>query len=537
MFILENEKAQPDLITPPGRYFRRYKGSRTMLAKTKVHKAFQGSGLRFIQGVFAACLMSLAACHVAPPYVKPTVEVPATYKEIQPPGPKASPVWKGSDPRDNAARGKWWEAFGDTQLNALEEKVDISNQNIASAAASYLASKATVREARTHYYPTLATTPEVTNSRPSPGQFGGLQATGPTNAELTVTSYTNYSLPLEASWEPDLWGRVRLAVRRNYLGAQVSAADLENVRLAAHAELAAVYFELCGQDALKQLLDSTVANYREALELVQAQYRGGISSDEAVASAETQLRIAEAQDTNVGILRTQYEHAIALLIGQSASAFSLAPQPLKASPPRIPAGIPSDILERRPDVAAAERAVAQSNAQIGIARAALFPNVFLGALGGFGSTGISDLIAWPARFWSLGPVLTHRVFDAGSRRATIDQAQAIHDQTVANYRQIVLIAFQQVEDNLSSLRILSRTIEQQDAAVRSAERNLKEATARYKAGLDPYLNVINAQTLLLNSQQAAISFRVQQMVASVRLIEALGGGWDSSQILRKPLVP
>lgn len=486
--------------------------------------------VRFQMAIMAALLMSLAACHVAPPYVRPSVKVPVTYKELPSPGSQGSTLWKESNPKDDAVRGRWWEEFNDRQLNVLEEKVGISNQNIAAAAAGYSAAKATVREARAHYYPTVTGSPAIINSRPSVGQFGGLHATGTPSTGLTIASYTNYSLPAEATWEPDLWSRVGLAVRTNYLAAQVSAADLENVRLAAHAQLAAVYFELCGQDSLKQLLDSTVTNYRESLELVQAQYKAGIANDEAVASAETQLRIAEAQDTNLGILRAQYEHAIALLIGQSPSEFSLAPHPLNTHPPQVPVGIPSDLLERRPDVAAAERTVAQSNAQIGVARTAFFPNLLLGASGGFGTSSISNWFTWPAGFWAVGPALTHTLFDAGSRHATVEQAQAAHDQNVARYRQTVLTAFQQVEDDLASLRILSLNIQQQDAAVRSAERNLKEATARYKGGLDPYLNVINAQTLLLNAQQTAVVFHVQQMVASIRLIEALGGGWNASQI-------
>jgi NodT family efflux transporter outer membrane factor (OMF) lipoprotein len=439
-------------------------------------------------------------------------------------------VWKQSEPKDDTARSRWWEAFSEPQLNELEEKVNISNQDISAAGASYLAARAAIREAQSRYYPTATVNPSIVNSRPSPGQFGGLRATGLSNATLSVTSYTNYSLPAMASWEPDLWSRVRLSARESYLAAQASAADLQSVRLATHAELAITYYELCGQDTLKELFDSTVASYRETLDLVQAQYRAGISNEEAVASAETQLRAAEAQDTRIGILRAHYEHAIALLIGQSASDFSLAPQTLKANPPRTPVGVPSDLLERRPDVAAAERTVAQANAQIGLARTAFFPSLFLGASGGFGNPSISDWFTWPARFWSIGPALAHTLIDGGARRAIVEEAQATHDQTVANYRQTVLTAFRQVEDALASLRILSLVIEQQDAAIRSAERNLDAAMTRYKAGLDPYLNVINAQTLLLSIQQNAVTFRVQRMVASVQLIKALGGSWNSSGI-------
>lgn len=482
---------------------------------------------RSAAAVLAFLALPLAGCHMAPQYVRPKIEIPQSYKELRSQG---SPVWKQSEPKDGTARGRWWKAYNDGELNELQEKVNISNQNISAAAASYLAARASIREARSHYYPTATVDPSIINSRPSPGQFGGLRATGLSNATISVTSYTNYSLPAMASWEPDLWSRVRLSTRTNYLAAQASAADLENVRLATHAEVAVTYYELRGQDSLKELLDSTVASYREALDLVQAKYQAGISNEEAVASAETQLQAAEAQRTKIGVLRAQYEHAIALLVGKPASEFTLAPRPLKANPPQTPVGIPSDLLECRPDVAAAERAVAQANAQIGLAKTAFFPSLFLGATGGFGNPSVSDWFTWPARFWSIGPAMVQTLFDGGSRRAIVDQARAAHEQTVANYRQTVLTAFQQVEDGLAALRILSLAIKQQDSAVGAAERNLAAAMTRYKAGLDPYLNVIDAQTLLLSTRQNAVTFRVQQMVASVQLIKALGGSWNSSEI-------
>jgi NodT family efflux transporter outer membrane factor (OMF) lipoprotein len=470
----------------------------------------------------------LAACHIGPEYVRPPVGVPAAYKELNPQAPHD--VWKRADPKDDTIRGEWWEAFNDPELNALEEQVDVSNQNIASASAAFFAARAMIREARSQYFPTLGGSPSIVNARPSAGEFGGLQAVSSSSSGFTLGSFTDYSLPFDASWEPDLWSRVRLAVRTNYLAAQVSAADLENVRLTVHTELAVDYYQLRGQDTVKQVLDSTVAAYREALDLTRAQYKGGIGTDEAVSSAETQLEATQAQDTNLGVLRAQYEHAIALLVGQSPSTFSIPADTLKANPPGIPVGIPSDLLERRPDIAASERAVAQANAQIGEAKTAFFPNLLLTATGGLGNTAITDWLAWPARFWSLGPGLTETIFDAGLRRATVQQYQASRDQAAANYRQTVLTAFQQVEDNLASVRILSRDIQQQEAAVQSAGRNLQEAMVRYKAGLDPYLNVLTAQTLLLGAEQTLVSYRVQEMVASVQLIEALGGGWDASQI-------
>jgi NodT family efflux transporter outer membrane factor (OMF) lipoprotein len=347
---------------------------------------------------------------------------------------------------------------------------------------------------------------------------------------VTVKSFTDYSLPFDASWEPDFWGRVRGGVRANIYAAQASAADLENVRLSQQAELAVDYYELRAQDLLKQILDSTVMAYEDTLHLTQSQYRAGLSNDEAVAQAEAQLKAAQAQDSSLGILRAQYEHAIAVLIGQPPSTFFLSAQALQAKPPASPVGIPSQLLERRPDIAAAERGVAQANAQIGIARAAYFPNVLLSASGGFGTSSFSNWFTWPSRFWSVGPSLAETVFDAGLRRATVRQYQANYDQTVANYRQTVLTAFEQVEDNLAALRILSQSVEQQDAAVEAAARSLQEAEVRYKAGLDPYLNVIVAQTTLLNDQQAALNFRAQEMVASVQLIKALGSGWDVRQM-------
>jgi NodT family efflux transporter outer membrane factor (OMF) lipoprotein len=480
--------------------------------------------------ILAAFPVLLVACHAGPPYVRPRVETPAAYKELAPPEPVGSPAWKPANPKDDAIRGRWWEGFHDPVLNSLEEKVDISNQNIAAASASFLAARALVRQAKAGYYPTVTGNPGITNSRPSPGQFGGVRVGSSSASGLSLRSFTNYSLPGEASWEPDLWGRVRLAVRRNSLAAQVSAADLENVRLAAHAELAVYYFELRGEDALKQVLDSTVAAYRESLDLVEAQYKAGLANDETVAAAETQLESAEAADTNLGILRAQYEHAIALLVGESPSTFSLAPAPLASRPPDIPVGVPSKLVERRPDVAAAERSVAEANAQIGLARTAFFPNLLLSAAGGFDNTSFADWLTWPGRFWSWGPALTQTVFDGGLRRATVQQYQALHEQAVANYRQTTLTAFQQVEDNLATLRVLSQDIQQQEAAVQSARRYFEEATARYQAGLDPYLNVITAQTLLTNAEGTAVGYRTQQFVSSVLLIEALGGGWDTSQL-------
>jgi NodT family efflux transporter outer membrane factor (OMF) lipoprotein len=467
---------------------------------------------------------------VGPKYHRPVAETPTAYKELTPADFKDTQGWKVAQPRDAALHGKWWEIFNDPQLNALEEKVNVSNQNIASAAASFLAARAMVREARAQLFPTVTTTPAITTQRASGTNGAGGGSTGSGSVATSKGTFTEYTLPFDATWQPDLFGRIRNTVRSAAYGAQASAADLENTRLTVQSEVAADYFQLRGQDALVQLLDATVVALRESLELTKAQYDTGVGTDEAVAQAETLLESTQAQDVALGIQRAQLEHAIAMLTGQPASTFSVPVEALKTSPPAIPFGVPSELLERRPDVAATERLVAQANAQIGIARAAYFPTVTLSAAGGFESTAIGEWFTWPSRFFSVGPAAAETLFDAGLRRATVAQFRAQYDETVANYRQAVLTAFQQVEDNLASLRILSVELEHQDAAVVSAERTLAIATDRYKLGLDPYLNVISAQTALLSDKQTAVTLRVQQMTASVGLIEALGGGWEASQL-------
>jgi NodT family efflux transporter outer membrane factor (OMF) lipoprotein len=472
-------------------------------------------------------------CTVGPKYARPSAAAAPAYKELTPANFKDTDGWKQSQPSDGTLKGNWWEIFNDAQLNALEEQVNVSNQNIAAAAANFLAARALVRQTRAQYYPTISANPTITNSRPSLGQFGGVRTSGTstnTSTGFALTSFTDYSLAFDASWVPDFWGKIRNTFLQNAAAAQASAADLENVRLTAQAEVAVNYFELRAQDTLKQLFDQTVAAYQDSLEVTQIQFNAGIASDEAVAQAETQLEATQAQDTNLGIARAQFEHAIAMLLGQPASAFLLPAAPLEANPPAIPFGVPSQILERRPDVASAERLMAQANAQIGIATAAYYPTVTLSASAGFSNTSPTDWFTWPSRFWSAGPALAETLFDAGLRRATVQQSRAFYDRNVANYRQTVLTAFQQVEDNLASLRILSQEIRQQDTAVSSAQRNLQSATQRYQAGIDPYLNVITAQTTLLTNQQTAVNLRREQMTASVQLIEALGGGWDAAQL-------
>jgi NodT family efflux transporter outer membrane factor (OMF) lipoprotein len=466
----------------------------------------------------------MCGCTVGPKYHVPPTPAPPAYKEMTPEDLKQTEGWKEAHPQDSVLHGKWWEVFGDSELNALEEQVNVSNQNIAASFANFLQARALVHQARSQYFPTLTTNPSITTNR----TFSASSSSS--SSSVSAVEYPEYSLPFDASWTPDLFGRIRNTVRSNVASAQASAADLENTRLTAQAEVAVDYYELRTQDSLKQLLDSTVVAYRESLKLTQALYETGIDNDEAVAQAETQLETTEAQDTNLGILRAQYEHAIALLVGQPASTFSIPVGPLKANPPAIPFGIPSQLLERRPDIAANERLMAQANAQIGIAKSAYFPTVTLSGTAGFESVSIANWLTWPARFWAAGPALAETLFDAGLRRATVQQYQAAFDQTVANYRQTVLTAFQQVEDNLAALRILSLEIQQQDAAVKSAQRNLNVATDRFKLGLDPYLNVITAQTALLSNQQTAVNLRMQQMTSSVQLIEALGGSWNIKQL-------
>ncbi len=487
--------------------------------KTSTMERTHANSQALIVSIFVAALM-FGGCTVGPKYQRPTAQAPAAFKELTPADFSKTDGWKVAQPQDNVLHGNWWAIFNDPQLDALEQQVNISNQNIQSAMASYMAARALVKEARAQYYPTVSVGPAITGSREGAA------------ASLATTPGTSlfYSLPFDATWVPDLWGRVRNQVRANTASAQASAADLENARLTAQAEVAVDYYSLRGQDDLKQLLDSTVIAYQESLDLTKVLYETGIDSDEAVAQAETQLETTQAADTNLGILRSQFEHAIAMLVGQPASTFAIPAEPLKSNPPAIPFGVPSQLLERRPDVAANERLMEQANAQIGVAYAAYYPTLTLSASVGLESKSFTSWFTWPSRFFSAGPSMSETIYDGGLRHATVLQFRAQYDATVANYRETVLTAFQQVEDNLAALRILSVEIQQQDTAVTSAERNLKIATDRYKLGIDPYLNVITAQTTLLSNKQTDVNLRIQQMTSSVQLVEALGGGWDASQI-------
>jgi NodT family efflux transporter outer membrane factor (OMF) lipoprotein len=488
--------------------------------KSEIHM----SAITRLTTVSLIAALILGGCTVGPKYQKPVAQAPQAYKELTPADFSKTDGWKVAQPQDAALHGKWWEIFNDPQLNALEEQVNISNQNVQAAMASYFAARALVKQARSQYYPTVSVGPAITESRGASIQ--GSSSTGGT----PTTTGTFYSLPFDATWVPDLWGRVRNTVRAQASAAQASEADLENVRLTANAEVAVDYYSLRGQDDLKQLLDSTVIAFQESLNLTKALYDTGIDSDEAVAQAETQLESTQAQDTNLGIQRAQFEHAIAMPVGQPASSFSIPAEPLKPNPVAIPFGVPSQLLERRPDIAANERLMEQANAQIGVAISAYYPTLTLSAAAGLESNSFTKWFTWPSRFFSVGPAVSETIYDGGLRRGTVQQFRAQYEVTVANYRQTVLTAFQQVEDNLATLRLLSVEIQQEDAAVTSAERNLKVATDRYKLGIDPYLNVLTAQTSLLSNKQTAVNLRIQQMTASVQLIEALGGGWNASQL-------
>lgn len=471
-----------------------------------------------ILAVTLIALILFKSCDKAPKYVKPSVATPPAFKEIPPDTFKETDNWKFAHPRDAVIRGKWWEMFNDAQLNALEQQVNISNQNIALADANFRAARAVIKESRSESFPTVTTSPSIIASR---------QSSASTHANVSPgRRAVTYTLPFDATWEPDFWGRIRNTVIASTSEAQATAADLQNVRLSVEAELAFDYYQLRSVDAEKSLLDSTIVAFQQQLELTRVRFQTGIASDEDVAQAETQLDTTQAQATDLGIQRAQLEHAIALLTGQPASTFSLPAAPLTEKPPAVPVGLPSQLLERRPDIAAAERRVAEANAEIGVTKAAFYPSLTLSATAGLESTAIGSWFTWPARFFSLGPTLSQTLFDKGRRAAFTEAARAQYDANVANYRQTVLTAFQEVEDNLAALRILSQELDQQNAAVSSAQRALTLSNERYKSGIDSYLNVITAQATLLNNQRTAVNLEMQQMTASVELIKALGGGWE-----------
>jgi NodT family efflux transporter outer membrane factor (OMF) lipoprotein len=456
----------------------------------------------------------VSSCSVGPKYTKPTAEIPPAYKETG--------YWKPADPNDAARKGNWWEVFQDPQLNTLEEKVSVSNQSLRAAQDQFLEARDAVRIARSSLFPVVSANLSASRQRTS--------QTRPLAGPTTPYNYSDFLAYGDLSYEADVWGSIRKTVETAREQAQASAADLETVRLSLHAELALDYFMLRGLDAQKALFDSTVAAFERALELTQSRFQGGVASREDVDLADTQLEQTRAQDIDITSARDQYEHAVAVLIGQPASTFSLAAAPLPTPPPVTSPGLPSELLERRPDIASAERLVAAANAQVGIARAAFFPTILLGLEGGFETGHFPSWLTASSGLWSVGTSAAETVFDAGRRRAVSDQAKASYDQTVANYRQTVLLAFQQVEDSLSDLRILEDEAKTQDAAVAAAHRALEQSTNRYKGGVDTYLTVITAQSAALENERTAVSLLTRRLTSEVLLVKALGGGWNVSQL-------
>jgi NodT family efflux transporter outer membrane factor (OMF) lipoprotein len=482
------------------------------------------------------CVM-LTGCTVGPKYHPPAIQPPPAFKEAPPPGPTSNPpqaqqsdapkdntteTWTVAQPADAKIRGDWWAIFNEPELNDLEGQLNINNQNLKLFFENYMEARALVGEARAAYFPTVTFGPSYNRAKSS----GNLSSSSSFNTGKTSQIY---SLPVDISWTPDLFGRIRSQVHEAQYNAQVSAADLENERLVEQADLANFYFEIRGQDALIQLFQQTVAYYQKSLDLTQAQYDTGVGDQLSVVEARTTLQSARASLTNLGILRAQYEHAIAVLIGKEASGFSLPPRPITMAPPPIPIGMPSLLLQRRPDVAAAERSMASANAQLGVAYSAFYPSLTLSVAGGFQSSLFKHIADWPSRFWSVGPSFSQPIFNAALSSA-LHQYVAVYNADVASYRQTVLTAFQQVEDYLAETRILSQQIEQQRAAVTSAQQSLDLEMGRYETGIDPYINVVTLQNTVFSNQQTLTSLQINQMTSAVLLVEALGGGWDTSQL-------
>jgi NodT family efflux transporter outer membrane factor (OMF) lipoprotein len=494
----------------------------------------------------AGALSILAACNFAPHYERPKTQAMDTYKEAVPDGEEAAQGWKIAAPRDAEIRAQWWEMFDDPKLNALEERVAISNQNIIAAEANYRAAYALVLEAQSQLFPTFNLAPTATREKTSAalaGIGGGTvgtstgtttttgTTTGSTPPQSTTTAPHNiFTLPLEASYQIDLWGSIRNTVAANRFSAQASAATLANALLSTQSTLAQDYFQLRVADEQRRILDTTVADYAAVFAMTRTLFEQGLDSDEDVAAAQTQLDTAIAQATDVGVARAEFEHAIAVLIGVPPGKFSIPYEHFNQSLPIVPVSVPSDLLERRPDIAAAERQVAQTNAQIGVARAAYFPTLSLSAAIGYESTALSKLIEAPNRFWSAGPALTQNVFDGGERRAAVLQARAQYDAQAATYRQTVLGAFQSVEDQLSSLRILSQELVQERQALLAAKHTVELSLVRYRNGVDSYVNLITAENAFLSARETELQVRLRQLTSSVTLINDLGGGWAASQL-------
>jgi NodT family efflux transporter outer membrane factor (OMF) lipoprotein len=448
----------------------------------------------------ASVAVLMAGCAVGPDYVRPDVSTPANYKELE--------GWKAAQPRDDVVRGEWWRLYGDPVLDDLEAQVASANQNLAQAQAQYRAARALVESSRASYFPTL----DASASSVRGNRTGAIRNT--------------HTLTLDAAWEADLWGKLRRTVESSRASAEASAADAEAAKLSAQAELAVNYFQLRALDAQRQLLDDTVAAYEKSLQLTRNRYASGVVAKVDVVQAEAQLRTTQAQAVDTEEQRAQLEHAIALLVGKSPAQLSLPRVPLKAETPVVPAGLPSQLLERRPDVAAAERRVAAANAQIGVAKAAYFPDLTLSASGGYVSSSFAQWLTVPNRVWSIGPALAATIFDGGRRRALTDQAVANYDADVAAYRQTVLNAFREVEDYLAALRVLEQEAEVQAQALQAARQSVQLTTNQYNAGIVNYLSVVTVQASALVSERTAVDLLSRRLVASVLLVKALGGGWS-----------
>lgn len=482
----------------------------------------------------AAVVLGCASCNFAPRYERPPAAVPPAFKEASAQADTDAAALRPAKPNDGAIRANWWELYNDPVLNSLEEQVAVSNQTLRSAEANYRVSRALLVQARASLFPEVTTSPSIARARSSAtysSSAGNASTQGVGGGGGSPGSIVNeYDLPFEATYSLDLWGRVRNQVAASEFSAQASAADLATATLSIQAQLAEDYFQLRAVDEQRQILSNTVASYRDTLALTLALAKSGIDSDEDIATAQVQLDTVIAQATDVGVTRSQLEHAIAVLIGKPPAEVSIAPAPFNAAVPPIPAGIPSELLERRPDIASAERLVASANANVGYARTAYFPSLDLAAEAGYETSHFARLFNWPSRFWSVGPQLSGTIFAAGALRAANEQAEAAYDQAVANYRQTVLTAFQAVEDNLAGQRILAEEQREQQTAVKSAEHYLALTLTRYKAGIDSALNVATAQNTVLTSREALVQVELRQVDANIALVMALGGGWDTSRI-------
>jgi NodT family efflux transporter outer membrane factor (OMF) lipoprotein len=465
--------------------------------------------------LLAIGVLQLTGCVVGPKYRTPVAPAPPAYKEVG--------NWKPAQPNDQSLGGNWWTIFQDPQLDALELQVNVSNQNLKAAAAQFQQARAALHYSRADYFPTVTAGLSGARTRTSAHR-------PPPNSIFNGITTNDFTLPVDVSYQVDVWGRIRRIVESQREQAQASAADLATVNLSMHADLALDYFQARSLDAEEQLLNNTVAQYEQALQLTESRFQGGIASEVEVQQAKTILQTTRAQAIDVGIARAQFEHAVAILIGKPPAEFSLPPLPLTTPPPHIPISVPSELLERRPDIAAAERRVASANAQIGVAKSAYYPQISLGASGGFESSAITTLLNGPSGVWSIGASAVGTIFDVGRRRSLTDEARAAYDTQVANYRQSVLNGFQQVEDNLAAVRILEEEAKVQDEAVQAAQRSLELSITRYNGGVTSYLEVTVAQTAALQDEVNAVNILGRRMANTVLLIQALGGGWDRSTL-------